>query len=92
MQHFIATYGYWAIFVLMLAESACIPVPSELTMLFGGALAAGAVGGVHLNLVGVVAAGVAGQCRRQLHRMGHRPLRRSTRLAAVGPLHPAPSR
>ena len=39
MQHFIATFGYPAIFVLMVAESACIPIPSELTMLFGGALA-----------------------------------------------------
>jgi len=34
----IATYGYIAIFVLMLLESACIPIPSEVTMLFGGAL------------------------------------------------------
>jgi len=44
----------------MLAESACIPVPSELTMLFAGALSAGAVAGAHLNLVLVIAAGVAG--------------------------------
>ena len=34
----IAKYGYLAIFVLMLLESACIPIPSEVTMLFGGAL------------------------------------------------------
>ena len=60
MQAFIMNYGYLAIFVLILAESACIPVPSELTMLFGGALAGGAVPGAHLNLVLVVAAGVAG--------------------------------
>lgn len=60
MQQFIATYGYLAIFVLMLAESACIPVPSELIMTFGGALAAGAVPGTHLNLVGVILAGTAG--------------------------------
>jgi membrane protein DedA with SNARE-associated domain len=60
VQTFIMNYGYLAIFVLMLAESACIPVPSELTMLFGGALAGGAVPGAHLNLVLVVAAGVAG--------------------------------
>jgi membrane protein DedA with SNARE-associated domain len=44
----------------MLAESACIPIPSELIMLFGGALAAGAVAGTHLNLEAVIAAGVAG--------------------------------
>jgi membrane protein DedA with SNARE-associated domain len=34
----IARYGYLAIFVLMLLESACVPIPSEVTMLFGGAL------------------------------------------------------
>ncbi len=60
MQHFIATYGYLAIFVLMVAESACIPVPSELIMTFGGALAAGAVPGTGISLAGVIIAGVAG--------------------------------
>ena len=35
MQHFIAQYGVLAVFLLMLAESACIPIPSELIMLFG---------------------------------------------------------
>jgi len=34
----IARNGYLAIFVLMLLESACVPIPSEVTMLFGGAL------------------------------------------------------
>ena len=60
MQQFIASYGYLAIFVLMVAESACIPVPSELIMTFGGALAAGAVPGTQLNLIGVILAGTAG--------------------------------
>lgn len=60
MQHFIGTYGYFAIFVLMVAESACIPIPSELTMPLGGALASGAAPGVHLNLALVIAVGVAG--------------------------------
>jgi hypothetical protein len=60
VQQFIANYGYLAIFVLMVAESACIPVPSEVTMVFGGALAAGAVAGAHLNLALVIAVGVAG--------------------------------
>jgi membrane protein DedA with SNARE-associated domain len=60
MQSFIATYGYLALFALMLAESACIPIPSELIMLFGGALAAGAVAGTRLDLAAVIAAGVAG--------------------------------
>ena len=60
MQHFIATYGYLAVFLLMVAESACIPVPSELVMPLGGALAAGAVAGHRLSLTLVIVAGVAG--------------------------------
>ena len=60
MQHLIIQYGYVAVFLLMLAESACIPIPSEVIMLFGGALAAGAYPGVHLSLAGVVLAGVLG--------------------------------
>ena len=38
----IAAYGYLAIFLLMVLESACVPIPSEVTMLFGGALASAA--------------------------------------------------
>jgi membrane protein DedA with SNARE-associated domain len=60
MQHLIATYGYLAVFVLMTLESACIPVPSEVIMALGGALAAGAVPGTSLNLVGVIVAGTTG--------------------------------
>jgi membrane protein DedA with SNARE-associated domain len=32
----VADLGLWGVFVLMLLESACIPVPSEATMLFAG--------------------------------------------------------
>ncbi|HXF56664.1 MAG TPA: DedA family protein [Actinomycetota bacterium] len=39
IQLFIEDYGYLAVFVLMVLESACIPIPSEVTMLFGGAAA-----------------------------------------------------
>lgn len=60
MQQLILTYGLAAVFVLMVAESACIPVPSEVTMLLGGALAGGAVAGAHPNLVAVIAAGTVG--------------------------------
>ena len=35
MQHLITQYGYLAVFLLMMAESACIPIPSEVIMLFG---------------------------------------------------------
>jgi membrane protein DedA with SNARE-associated domain len=44
----------------MLAESACIPIPSEVIMPLGGAMAAGAVAGAHPSLVGIIVAGVAG--------------------------------
>ncbi|KXP01126.1 DedA family protein [Tsukamurella pseudospumae] len=60
MQQFIVSFGLLAVFALMFAESACIPVPSEVTMLLAGALAAGAVPGAHLNLVAVIAAGTLG--------------------------------
>lgn len=56
MQHLIASAGYLAIFLLMLGESACIPIPSELVMPFGGALAAGG----HLELVAVILLGTLG--------------------------------
>src|SRR5215472_15765776 len=60
VQHLIVTYGYVAIFILMVAESACIPIPSELTMPLGGAIAAGAAAGAHLSLALVIVAGVVG--------------------------------
>jgi len=58
----IARYGYIAIFVLMLLESACVPIPSEVTMLFGGALAAPGLAGAdaQLNLLAVGIAGTLG--------------------------------
>lgn len=53
---FIGTTGLPAVFVLMLLESACLPVPSEAIMLFAGSsVAAG-----ELSLFGVVLAGVLG--------------------------------
>ena len=35
----VSNYGYLGIFVLMLLGSACIPIPSEIVLVFGGALA-----------------------------------------------------
>lgn len=55
-EQWVADYGYMAIFVLMLLESACIPIPSEATMLVGGWLAAD--GSLRFFWVGV--AGVVG--------------------------------
>ena len=56
METWVTEYGYIAIFLLMLAESACIPFPSEVTMLVGGWYAATG----DLNFFWVGAAGVLG--------------------------------
>jgi membrane protein DedA with SNARE-associated domain len=63
----IARNGYLAVFLLMLLGSACIPIPSEVVMLFGGALAssafaASALGapGEQLGLAAVVFVGIVG--------------------------------
>ncbi len=55
-------YGYVGIFVLMALESACVPIPSEVTMLFGGALTTVAVAGAgnELSIFWVGFAGIAG--------------------------------
>jgi membrane protein DedA with SNARE-associated domain len=61
--HFVRDAGYPAIFLLTLAESACIPIPVEATMMFAGFAVANPGGSAahhHLTLVGIVAAGVLG--------------------------------
>jgi membrane protein DedA with SNARE-associated domain len=66
LHHFIVTavgdFGYAAVFVLMVLESACVPIPSEVTMLFGGALASAgfAAPGQELSLFWVGMAGTLG--------------------------------
>lgn len=63
-SHFVRDTGLPAVFLLMLAESACIPIPSEATMLFAGFAVAepGAAGAGHhhLTMFGIVTAGVLG--------------------------------
>jgi membrane protein DedA with SNARE-associated domain len=56
-QGFISSGGYLAIFVLSVAQSCCVPTSSELTLGFGGVLAATG----RLSLPGVIAAGVTGE-------------------------------
>jgi membrane protein DedA with SNARE-associated domain len=64
MQHFLLAHGYLAVFVLMLVSSACIPIPSEITLVLGGALGSGAVaaqlGGKPLSVVGVILIAILG--------------------------------
>ena len=63
----VADYGYLAIFVLVALGSACIPIPSEIVLLFGGALASETFATEFLtdpskqvNLVAVVVVALAG--------------------------------
>lgn len=49
-------FGHWGVFISMVLESACIPLPSEVIMLFGGFLVAQGL----LSFWGVVWAGVLG--------------------------------
>ncbi|HET8990601.1 MAG TPA: DedA family protein [Acidimicrobiales bacterium] len=86
MEHLVVSqisrHGYLAIFLLMVLESACIPIPSEAVMLFGGALAGGVVLAgvhVHLNVIAVALAGTAGNLigswiAYAVGRIGGRPL------------------
>jgi membrane protein DedA with SNARE-associated domain len=54
---FIGTVGYAGVFVLTMLGSACVPIPSEATMLFAGFK----VSDGDLTLLGVIAAGVTGE-------------------------------
>jgi membrane protein DedA with SNARE-associated domain len=56
MAHLVQAYGYVAVFLLMAAESACIPIPSEVVMPLAGALTLGG----QLSLLAVIALGLAG--------------------------------
>jgi len=52
----IGSLGYAGVFVLMTLGSACVPIPSEATMMFAGFK----VSDGHLVLIGIIAAGVLG--------------------------------
>ena len=58
----VADHGYLAVFLLMALSSACVPIPGEATMLFGGALASAgfAAEGQQLSLWAVGTAGSLG--------------------------------
>ncbi len=61
--HLVRTAGLPGIFVLMALGSACIPIPSEVVMLFAGFAVANpeqSASHHHMTLVGIVLAGLAG--------------------------------
>ncbi len=62
-SHFVRDAGLPGIFVLMALSSACIPIPSEVVMLFAGFAVADpgqSASQHHLTMVGIVLAGVIG--------------------------------
>ena len=53
MEHFLTSFGYIALIVLTVAEAACVPIPSEITLGFAGYLAS--TGRLEIALVIVLA-------------------------------------
>ncbi len=80
MEHFLATWGYVAVFAATFLSSMCLPVGSEIAIGYAGALASGELTTTsHMQLglvIVVVTAGeVAGSCAGYLiGRFGGRPL------------------
>jgi len=61
MQSFVQSYGYFALIVLSIAESACAPIPSEVTFGFAGALCTTAITGhAQFSLWAVILIGTLG--------------------------------
>src|SRR5580698_1440061 len=56
MEHFLATWGYLAVFVLSFISSMGLPVGAEVAIIYGGVLASGQIANEphHLNLVVVI--------------------------------------
>jgi membrane protein DedA with SNARE-associated domain len=68
-SHFVRDAGLPGIFVLMAISSACIPLPSEIVMLFAGfAVADPGQSGAHhhLTLLGIIVVGLLGTQQRQV--------------------------
>lgn len=67
--NWVNSIGYWGILLGMVLESACIPIPSEVILPFGGYLVS--IG--HLNMVGVIFIGTLGNILGSLiaYAVGH---------------------
>jgi membrane protein DedA with SNARE-associated domain len=65
MEHFLATWGYVALFAATFISSMGIPIGSEIAILYGGALASGQLtvsgGNDHLNLALVIVVATLGE-------------------------------
>src|SRR6201996_1372271 len=56
LQHFVATYGYFAVFLIVAMESAGIPMPGETVLVTAAIFAASGT----LNIFGVIGSAAAG--------------------------------
>ena len=75
MTDYLGEYGYQAVFVLMVLESACIPFPSEVTMVFGGFLASrGDLDFFWVAMIGTIANVVGSWIAYAVGYWGGRPL------------------
>lgn len=85
----ISHYGNTAIFLLMLIESICIPIPSEVIMSFGGFMAAqGTLNFWWVIVIGTVANVLGGLIAYAIGRYGGRPLiLRYGRYVLLSPEH-----
>src|SRR5215475_6614055 len=81
MQGFLVSHAIYAIILFGVLEAACIPIPSELTFLLGGAVASGAIAGTHQHpslalviIVGTLAELVGSYIAYGVGRAGGHPL------------------
>lgn len=81
MEHLLSTWGYLALFVITLLSALGIPVGSEVTIAYAGALASGHLTGRHdhLDIVAVAVVATAGEvagslCGYSIGRFGGRTL------------------
>src|ERR1043165_1753708 len=86
---FIGSAGELGVFLLMVLESACIPIPSEAIMLFAGF----SVSEGEMTLVGIVAAGVLGNLvgswiAYAVGYYGRLDLLEKNKLIHISPKHP----
>ncbi len=67
VSHLVSSYGYWAVFLLVLIESLGVPLPGETALIIAGAYAGSTVGKHHtlnpwLIFVVAAAAAIVGNC------------------------------
>ncbi len=81
MTSFLISHAIYAVIIFGVLEAACLPIPSELTMLLGGAVASGAIPGTHQHpslvlviILGTVAELVGSSVAYAVGRAGGRPL------------------